>query len=245
MSRDELKEFIVNNSILPENYEFQINSLKSLISKEKEKYYDNYIRSKDRDKHRKNIEDLEFSIIQISHKINRYYGLTCDGYAELKSALYRVEHSTFSFTNKPYDWSKKSLFQVYSFGESKKIEDEDIRELALDDEWRSIWDVRKEVPIFSVKAYELTQEQRSLIKWSNFYDSIIQCPDCPSEEMLKDKYAVDGWLISRKKEKEYEGKSGSSEIFIHATSPDDLSRINDLNSKQSRQVKEKLYETRG
>lgn len=140
---------------------------------------------------------------------------------------------------------QKSLFQVYSFGESKKIEDEDIRELALDDEWRSIWDVRKEVPIFSVKAYELTQEQRSLIKWSNFYDSIIQCPDCPSEEMLKDKYAVDGWLISRKKEKEYDGKSGSSEVFIHATSPDDLSRINDLNSKQSRQVKEKLYETRG
>ena len=97
------------------------------------------------------------------------------------------------------------------------------------------------IPLFDIPATHLTENQKVLINWSRLYDNIYENMDCPSEEVIRDDDALDGWLIvqHRKREKEknrneMESKlsdktRNAQEVFLVADSEEEMKKIYSLN----------------
>jgi hypothetical protein len=90
----------------------------------------------------------------------------------------------------------------------------------------------------------LSPEQKMLIIWSKIYDSIYESPDCPPEEIINDNDCLDGWMIanSRKREQERKSEHGykpgdkfakHDEVFIMVENPDDVARVESMNSSSA------------
>jgi len=138
------------------------------------------------------------------------------------------------------------IFKVYL---KAHISEEIARELARTEPWRSYWGAAKiEGSVFGTSAANLTQEQRSLINWSKFYDSIYEHVEAPPEKVIQDDDLLDGWLIiqNRKRERaklEQEvdkklGKNrGAQEVYLMAGNAEEADKINSLNSPMAKGIK--------
>jgi hypothetical protein len=125
----------------------------------------------------------------------------------------------------------EDLISVYNIS---RVDDTFIRALALNDEWQSFWASKKYCGrgLFDVASVDLTDEQRSIIGWSQFYDSLRECSDLP-DGIIEDHDLLDGWLISQRKKREVENKkrnvqsrispsiAGNDEVYIANNYVDD------------------------
>ena len=79
------------------------------------------------------------------------------------------------------------------------------------------------------------------------YDSVYQSIDCPSEEVIKDDIAIDGWFIDQdRKRKEEDKKTKASsvlsktktngDLFLPAKTQEDVDRIIGMNGPQGKNV---------
>jgi hypothetical protein len=87
------------------------------------------------------------------------------------------------------------------------------RELARSEPWRSIWQAGKQ-NIFDLSASSLTEEQKTLILFSEMYSNIYQHPNCPSDEIIQDDDAIDGFLISERRDYEKDKKTKQTDKLI-------------------------------
>ena len=135
----------------------------------------------------------------------------------------------------PFMFSRKFL--------SSRMSEEDIRALYFDSTWRMIWGVSKDAKsIFGVSSNQLNDNQLSLLYWSKLYDNIGESMDAPSNAVMKDPLAVDGWFIKQAKKRETEDKKNAlpnqnaGEVFVMASSQKEIKEINSLNSAEGKQV---------
>lgn len=118
-----------------------------------------------------------------------------------------------------------------------------IRELARSDPWRSIWACRENsASLFDGPAVSWSDEQRSLVAWSRLYDVARDDQDGPPEWVFEDDDAFDGWLITRRRERENDMKkrkaeallsnpklANANEIFVPVESMEEAAEIAELN----------------
>jgi hypothetical protein len=136
-----------------------------------------------------------------------------------------------------------------------RLTEEDFRELARTDPWRTIWFTRRATGdiVFSCSSTELSDDQRTLAYWSQVYENINENPKAPPEDLIADNDALDGWFISqhrlRKKMTDKELIEGSiksekikssSEIFV-VTNKDDAHRVYDINEADGRARQRALF----
>lgn len=76
----------------------------------------------------------------------------------------------------------------------------EVRELARTDPWRTIWACRDAAGrgVFDSPAAGLSEAQKSLVAWTRVYDSAREDAERPSEEILADDDAFDGWMAVRR-----------------------------------------------
>ena len=99
----------------------------------------------------------------------------------------------------------KKIDRIYSQYISNFIPEGDMREISRTDPWRSVWNASKSSgSLFGIAASELSKDQKSLINWSRFYDSVGESTEAPNETVIKDDDMLDGWVIlqSRNREKD-------------------------------------------
>lgn len=124
-----------------------------------------------------------------------------------------------------------------------RAKEESIRKLARSDYWRSIWACgENESSVFGRPAAELTDEQRHLIAWTRIYDNARKHDEPPSNEVMDDDDAFDGWMIMAQKNVGVtKGTSqkimGAQEVFIVAKSPEEIQEIENLNSRGAKIIK--------
>jgi hypothetical protein len=140
----------------------------------------------------------------------------------------------------------EDIFKTYL---SAQIDESIIREIARTEPWRSYWGAAKaEGSIFGVSASEMTAEQRSLVNWSKFYDSIYEHMEAPTDKVIQDDDLLDGWLIlqNRKREKERVEKEmdkkigknkGAQEVYIMAETTEEAQKVDMLNNVMSKGIK--------
>ncbi len=192
----------------------------------------------------KRIEETEEELQSLTMDNRRLEHLSCEGIAYLAKAYFLLERTTlWSTDRRPYDWSLASIDQVHDWYCNQKLSERQIREIAKSSEWRQIWNIKSFGSIFSRPLYLLSEEQKNLLFWSNMYDSANESQDRPSDEVLKDDHAFDGWLIERHKENAREVSQASREkfskaqqaqdVFLQVHSPKDLEVIQSLNSPEA------------
>ena len=159
--------------------------------------------------------------------LNEY---TCE-YARDEAYAYYL----FRDRDSPFVFSRKFL--------NSRISEEDIRALYFDSTWRMIWGGSKDPKsVFGLSANQLNDNQLSLLYWSKLYDNIGESMDSPSNIVMRDPLAVDGWFIKQAKKREAEEKKkdlptqNAGEVFVMASSQKEVREINSLNSPEGKQI---------
>jgi hypothetical protein len=134
---------------------------------------------------------------------------------------------------------------------SHRLTETQYRELARTDPWRTTWACRRsEGAVFGIPACDLTEEQRNLSAYSTLYDNVGEHPERPSDEVIAEDDALDGWLILQRREHEGERRKkraedfvsnekilNSNEVFVVVDNDEDARSIEELNDSASSFIK--------
>lgn len=192
------------------------------------------------------------NMISEQHEIkNAFYTNTCEGIANLEKTNWILRNTTFLNGNL-HRFDDDTLFYVSSQWQKNNLPESVIRELARTDPWRSIWSVFNHINrklFLNDDEYELNFNQKNLVIWSKLYDNINESPDCPSEEIISDDDALDGWFIyqnrkrkQEKKQSDIDNKIGSQavrnseEVFVMSRSQEVAQDIYSANNFHNRNV---------
>lgn len=126
---------------------------------------------------------------------------------------------------------------------SKLLKAVDFRLIARSPEWRSLWNIKNH-NLFSDPIIEWSEEQKSLVSFSQMYDNIYQHMECPDDKIIEDDDALDGWSIYQNKKMEQEKKKrgvdsvvdkhkDAQEIFMVASDAKEFEQIMDLNDTEA------------
>lgn len=202
---------------------------------------------------RRRLESLRKRQLDMITRLHYFDSNTIEALATLQKTQYLIVNSVYDEDGKLIDADNFSLLtRIINEINKYNISIEDFKELAKTDPWRSIWSVDN-VNIFGKPSCDLTEEQRTLISLSKFYDSIYEHPDCPNDNVLNDSDMLEGWLILQQREREAARKQKSTdsilgltdkmknavgnEVMIVANSTAEAVEINSQNDASSQMIK--------
>ncbi len=244
MSKDDMFKWMIERGLWSKKQEGIIEGLhKDLERCQIEIYHARNNREK-AEHIRKYIRAGERQIIDMMSKKMDQYQNTLEGIASAEQSSWLLEHCTF-LNGKPYDFSEMSMPYVFASWRESALSVRDIRELARNEPWKSLWTTRNDSGcdlFLDVKKRVLDDNQKVLLVWSQIYDNIQESMDCPSNDVISDDDMLDGWFIvqSKKREKEkieseFEDSTksdkirNSDEVFVMAGSTADVGRIENMN----------------
>lgn len=194
----------------------------------------------------------EKQLSELMSEKNQYLMNTCEGLATAEKSMFIIKNTTY-LNNKLYEFDELSLTYITNEWQESFLSDKQIRELARDDPWKSLWLTKDKakIKLFHRKAdQELTINQKALVIWSQMYDNIQESLDCPESYVINDDDLLDGWFIAQnkkrereKREKEFEEETknskikNSGEIFVMSKNAQDVDRINSMNDVNSHNIK--------
>lgn len=229
----------------------ELDKLPKSIEELKVELYNAFFQFKRRDNIKKSLDSLKYREVKLLEQRDKLKHITCEGYAIACKNKHLICSGTVNlngskFFENDYDNYSQSLLDLFVQDYfSQKINDDSIRILSQTEPWRSIWSAGKsEGSIFGKPASLLSPEQKLLLIWSKIYDSITESPECPPDEVLDDNDCLDGWMIvqSRNRENERKAQHGykpgdkfnkADEVFVFVENPDDVARVEAMNSPAS------------
>lgn len=243
---EELLNFLILQNIW--NDEDEENYKKTLpkhIEYWKIELYKNVLKTNTRNEIRKYLSAAKKEYLRLHKTRNMYAHMTIDGYAAYVKNMFIV-YECAKIDNKKIDWSKFDINHIMNQYYSSLLSSEKIRILSRTTPWINMWpSLQKNGRIFD--DVNLSQEQYSLISWSNMYDRIRESPECPTEEVINDDDMLDGWILlqsekNRKEKQQHEITSNSKinnadEVFLVAQTKEDAQKIDELNSNYTRKIK--------
>ena len=178
-----------------------------------------------------------------------FFTNTCEAFADLEKNDWIISNTTF-LNNEKYDFSNNDLHHISLAYQKSILSEKIIREIARSEPWKSTWSLHQKIgkKLFTLgDEYELTFNQKSLLVWSSLYDNIKESLDCPTDKIIEDDDALDGWFIdqNRKREREVDldavsktlGRNvNKNEVFVVARDEEHAKKIHGLNSQAGRQI---------
>ena len=257
---DQILDMLIKNNLWDSEKEKELETTKKDIETLKEELFKNYFKSETRNRTRKMLELARNRMIELFAIKNQYHYLSCSGYASTARTRYLVGFSLRKgngakvYSGKSFiNTRTKILDAAIVFYTDNELNENTYRSLARSDQWKTIWNTSKHTKsLFGCSSTELTQEQTQLISWSNFYDNIMESPDCPEDEIIKDDDALDGWAIMQRKKINAARKQktadqvlgnlpNAQEIFIPAENKEDYDKINSMNDYQANIIKKERF----
>jgi hypothetical protein len=193
------------------------------------------------------IKNLEYVLSQQLNKKNAFYNQTCEAIAELERLTWVLKQTCYIDDNIiDNDYDIDNIINIYN---KSFLSDSEIRDLARNEPWRSIWIIGKSGKLklfFNRDDQDVTFNQKNLLLWSQTYDNIQESIEAPTEDVIEDDYLLDGWFIIQRrkrkrdlKEKELndnlknEKIKSAKELFIIPREGQKHSSIYELNSPES------------
>lgn len=251
----EMVEYMLNHGLWTEKEDGELKTASERIDSLKLEMYRQYsaFHSYQMERARKLLNKTKARTSELFTKRHSMDMYTCEGLA----ATYQLKNLIINNIYK--DNGKKvnprsindSLSQIIlSQYINNRPHDNDLRQLSKIDKWKTIWNSSKnEHSLFGRPAILLTDDQKNLTAWSRLYDSVSECGDSPSKDVIEDDDLFDGWLIDyhkkqeqAKKENKDDGRMpGAQEVFIMAESPEDVQRINEMNTDDAQFTKKQRF----
>lgn len=262
MTQEECLEWMLENGLWTYEEDLKIKEINKEIENLKINVYKKFNNAKLRESARIYLRAAEEGLKQMENKKNAYYGNTCEGIAQLDKSMFLLEACSYVGGEK-LDPDSVELNDLLNKYYSLILKEGDCREIARSDPWRSIWSLRETntFNLFNKTNRELSVDQRNLLIWSRMYDNIQESMECPSEKVIEDDDALDGWFIEQRRKNEREKAVGviedsiqndkirnSQEIIVFADNQKDAQNVHEMNSTTSKVIKkerEQLIKEKG
>lgn len=155
----------------------------------------------------------------------------------------------------PEDYNQLDITRLSKFLkaiEEKTVTAQDLRDIVKGDTW-SNYTVQDN--IFGVSSIDLNDDQRNLLALQKMYNNVRQHPECPSDEIINDDDALDGWFLVQKDKKKKEkvknklldrvrGKvKDHSDIFIFTHNEEERKAIWDMNNIEGKRTIKSIEKT--
>ena len=201
-----------------------------------------------------------------------YRDKTVNAYAAAKKAravvgLCLYKNGSRVFGDDPQSWSDSGLIDVVvEAAASERASESELREIARTTPWQGYWAVGKPNP-FGVASVDLGDDRLALCNFSIMYDRVDESPDRPSRDIINDDDALDGWLITQRRNQGEANKSslkdrlvGSvgnmQEVFVPIRRPEEIGMDvdtqikmihgwNDFESRRQQKARFKQVEEQG
>lgn len=226
-----LNKMMIVYGLWSQEKEKRLEALPMLVDNQKVEYYRNFFipPAKNKNKNAISLYNKELKdLIDIKYK---YQYMTLEGIAV--SAMWTEMIGLM--------YKGKNKLGALTFYNKNAINEHDIRDLALSNEWMSYCALTKSPHKSPLK---MTDYQRQLYSWTNVYRNVRSHPDFPGDHVLTDHDAFDGWMIlTNRKEKAEKSnkvtfdklKPNTRNVFIAPESVEDFHNIMALNTPEALQ----------
>ncbi len=254
-TEEDIQDVMIEKDLWTQDEEEQLESLPKRIENLKVALYEAMMKEKIFKATRKTLDKEKKRYKDLVVKKTSFNNFTQTGVANTLKLQYLLYTSIINKKGEyKYDgddfWEEehKKIEDIFKTYLAAQIDEEIIRELARTEPWRSYWGAAKtEGSVFGKSASELNAEQRSLINWSKFYDSIHEHMEAPTDEVIQDDDLLDGWLILQNRKRERDklekeidkkiGKNkGAQEVYVMADSQEHADKIHSLNNPMARNI---------
>jgi formaldehyde-activating enzyme involved in methanogenesis len=239
LSREQAIQYLINTSLLPANYQEEIDKLNKAMDDTKVdmfRAFPNFGKIKQLKRSLTSQRSLLAGISTTLHSMDRF---TIEGNAEIAKYQYMLSHSIYDLNDKKIEVEQKILERIVNSITEQTISLSDFRELARTDPWRSYWNADKE-NIYGTPSADWTDEQRTLVLFSRMYDNVYKHPECPSDIIIQDDDLLDGWQIheSRKQESEKNADKHAKdgEQFVMVNNAEDAKKVYNQNSPEAKAI---------
>lgn len=251
---------LMENGLWGPEHDMTLKGLEKKIEDNKVALFENFPFSKKRQEYKRklaNDKKQQANLYNTRHSLDQH---TLESYAA------RIRNE-FLIMNCLYDGSnKKKVFTSKKKSESDFLNDcaneiaknipsiDNLKGLVKSEIWKSYWNASGKTNVFGPDASDYTDEQRVLINLSRMYDSVYEHPECPSDEVISDDDALDGWMVFQKRKREKEKKTqalsskaskanNAAEVFVMATDKQEAQEVFDLNSMDARMTLQERQKT--
>ena len=254
-TEEDIQDVMIEKELWTQEEEEKLESLPKRLENLKVALYESMMKEKIFKATRKTLNNEKKAYKDLVVKKTSFNNFTQTGVANTLKLQYLLYTSIINKKGEyKYDgdnfWEEehKKIENIFKTYLAAQIDEEIIRELARTEPWRSYWGAAKtEGSVFGKSASELNAEQRSLINWSKFYDSIHEHMEAPTDEVIQDDDLLDGWLILQNRKREREklekevdkkiGKNkGAQEVYVMADSQEHADKIHSLNNPMARSI---------
>ena len=251
MTQEECTEWMLENGLWTYEEDLKIKEVNKEIENLKINVYKKFNNGRLRESARIYLRAAEEGLKQMENKKNTYYGNTCEGIAQLDKSMFLLEACSYVGGEK-LDPDSVELNDLLNKYYSLILKEGDCREIARSDPWRSIWSLRETntFNLFNNTNRELSVDQKNLLIWSRMYDNIQESMECPSEKVIEDDDALDGWFIEQRRKNEREKAVGviedsiqndkirnSQEVIVFADNQKDAQNVHEMNSTTAKVMK--------
>jgi hypothetical protein len=266
LSDQNLRSFLLKQGIWSKEDDSTLKILDKNIETQKIALYENFIDDIAVKKIRELLDISRKEHNRLSVLLHSYDYISATGIAQSAKHRYLLGCSVYYKDGRPYwedeeeGWKAPDIFfnKILLCVNKRRPTEPMVRELARNEPWKSVWNSQKYCGkgVLNVAAADLTIEQKSLIIWSSVYDSVREHPESPSDSIIDDDDALDGWMLSKRKQSEQEKfkKSGkemitnpriknSSEIFMMARNEEHAGKIFDMNDPGSKMIMQQRINT--
>lgn len=262
LGEPDLLAWMLRVGLWDEASEDLLNSLPKEIDQFKHALWQAQFRSGERQRLRKLLAVARAKLAELSARRHAHHHTSAEGHAALCRARYlfavclHTPSGVRVFGDDQF-WDARSgvLEQAVATHEASRPTAEQMRELARTEPWRSVWACRKaEGSVLGVPSSQYTHEQRVLVGYSLFYDSVYEHPHCPPDDVLADDDCLDGWVIEQRKQREAQQGAArgdallsdrvkdAQEVFLVADTTEDARKIVDLNDAHGRATQKMRFE---
>jgi hypothetical protein len=204
-TNDQMMEQMIENDEWSYNKAKDIDTITETIKDFKISAYDNRFDKKKLLGIKRQIYSLENVVNDFNNQKNRYFHLTCEGMALKDKLLFIIKRCSY-IDGKRIKLKNSLAYNnlIREYNNFHYLEEEVLRELARTDPWRLQWSIRKnsKKPLTFYPKLELTNNQKSLIAWSQTYDNVYQSIESPGQNVIDDDILLDGWFLKQSKERE-------------------------------------------
>ena len=211
-SEEDLVQYLIDSNIWSDKMDRDFEKLPDKIDDLKVALCENIFKENESKQIRKFLLELKTEHKRLYDIRHSFDHLTLKGIASLSKSQFIIENSTFLPDGKLYDWLEVNAVDVIQYQQEQSLSEEEIREIAKTDPWSALWSIKKHRGIFFSEP--LSHEQKSIIIWSMTYDIVHESPEKPSESVISDDDALDGWFVIQKRKRVKERVQSKAEKLI-------------------------------
>jgi hypothetical protein len=250
LNDNQIKQLLYNNKLWSDLKQIQFDELLKSLDQSKIQYFLNFNTESKKKEIKKLIDSINKQINEAYRTKHQFDYLSLESYAQTIKNQYLISKMVYQnkelLFNNFEDLNISDLDPFILEISDKTLGNEEIKTVAHHELWRSYWGANKDF-IFKNSVTEWTDEQRSLVNFSRTLDSIREHLEAPTEEVMCDHDALDGWILyqhdkiaKEKKKKHIEEKYGlnsksGQEVFLMTNTQEETKEIFGLNDPSIRQ----------